>query len=148
MQKLSVLNASLALVLLSACGSDRQALDNITGGESATLAGENSGQPVLPAIRGVLEGPAKSSAAQVSHYPQRVALFGDLHVHTENSFDAFAFGSLATPADAYRYARGEAIPHPVGFDIQLDRPLDFYAVTDHAMLMGVARAAAGGQSRT
>ena len=51
----------------------------------------------------------------------RNAYFGDLHVHTTNSFDAFAFGTLATPYDAYRYAQGGAIKHPAGFDMQLDR---------------------------
>ncbi|MBB84836.1 MAG: hypothetical protein CL931_13595, partial [Deltaproteobacteria bacterium] len=72
----------------------------------------------------------------------RNAYFGDLHVHTTYSFDAFAFGTIATPADAYRYARGEVIRHPGGFDVQLRQPLDFYAVTDHAMFMGAARSAA------
>tara|TARA_Y100000310_G_scaffold327780_1_gene394672 strand:+ start:1913 stop:3871 length:1959 start_codon:yes stop_codon:yes gene_type:complete len=67
----------------------------------------------------------------------RNAYFGDLHVHTTYSFDAFAFGTLATPYDAYRFARGEAIKHPAGFDVQLREPLDFYAVTDHAMFLGV-----------
>ncbi|MCP4694837.1 MAG: DUF3604 domain-containing protein, partial [Desulfobacterales bacterium] len=68
---------------------------------------------------------------------QRNAYFGDLHVHTSNSFDAFAFGTLATPYDAYRYAKGEAIKHPGGFDVQLREPLDFYGVTDHAMFLGI-----------
>jgi hypothetical protein len=70
--------------------------------------------------------------------PETRALFGDLHVHTTYSFDAFAFGTLATPYDAYRYAKGEAIRHPGGFDVQLKQPLDFYAVTDHAMFLGLA----------
>ncbi|MBW2394432.1 MAG: DUF3604 domain-containing protein [Deltaproteobacteria bacterium] len=74
--------------------------------------------------------------------PDRRAFFGDLHVHTTYSFDAFAFGTIATPYDAYRYATGEAIRHPGGFDVQLSKPLDFYAVTDHAMFLGVAKAAA------
>lgn len=74
--------------------------------------------------------------------PDRDVYFGDLHVHTTYSFDGFAFGTTATPDDAYRYARGEAIAHPGGFDVQLRMPLDFYAVTDHAMFLGVARAAA------
>jgi hypothetical protein len=72
----------------------------------------------------------------------RKAYFGDLHVHTEYSSDAYAFGTLATPYDAYRFAKGEAIKHPAGFDMQLDRPLDFYAVTDHASLLGLTREAA------
>jgi len=74
--------------------------------------------------------------------PERNAYFGDLHVHTTYSMDAFAFGTIATPYDAYRYAKGEAIRHPGGFDMQLRQPLDFYSVTDHAMFLGVAKAAA------
>jgi hypothetical protein len=69
-------------------------------------------------------------------------LFGDLHIHTRYSFDAFAFGTIATPSDAYRYAKGEAIKHPSGFDMQLKAPLDFYGVTDHAMFLGAVPAAA------
>jgi hypothetical protein len=72
----------------------------------------------------------------------RNAYFGDLHVHTDYSFDAFAFGTVATPYDAYRYAQGEAIAHPAGFQVQLEQPLDFYAVTDHAMFLGAVKAAA------
>jgi hypothetical protein len=74
--------------------------------------------------------------------PDRNAYFGDLHVHTTLSFDASAFGTTATPADAYRYAQGEAIRHPGGFDVQLAKPLDFYAVTDHAVLLGLINEAA------
>ncbi len=138
---------AIPIILLAACSSDQQALDSISGGETATLAGENSGQPVFTADTGVLDRSPdaetpRAARQAVERHPERIALFGDLHVHTENSFDAFTFASLATPADAYRYARGEAIEHPAGFDIQLDRPLDFYAVTDHAMFLGVAKAAA------
>jgi len=86
----------------------------------------------------VIADPARNAA--------RKAYFGDLHVHTTYSFDAFAFGTLADPYDAYRFATGESIKHPAGFDMQLDRPLDFYAVTDHAMFMGVSRVAADPES--
>ena len=78
--------------------------------------------------------------------PDRLAFFGDLHVHTAYSFDAYAMGALASPYDAYRFAIGEAIRHPAGFDLQLEQPLDFYAVTDHAMFLGVA--VAGGDTTT
>lgn len=75
-------------------------------------------------------------------FGERNAYFGDLHVHTEYSFDGYAMGTLATPYDAYRFARGEAIRNPAGFEMQLSRPLDFYAVTDHGMFLGLAKAAA------
>ncbi len=73
--------------------------------------------------------------------PDRNAYFGDLHVHTTYSMDAYAFGTTAGPDDAYRFARGESIEHPLGFQMQLTRPLDFYGVTDHAMFLGLVRAA-------
>lgn len=68
----------------------------------------------------------------------RNAYFGDLHVHTQNSFDAYIFNVRRTPDDAYRFAKGEKIPHDGGYEIQLDGPpLDFLAVTDHGEYLGV-----------
>ena len=75
-------------------------------------------------------------------YSSRNAYFGDLHVHTANSFDAYTFGTISSPMDAYRYAQGEAILHPSGYEIQLTQPLDFYAVTDHAGFLGLMKEAA------
>ncbi len=72
----------------------------------------------------------------------RNAYFGDLHVHTMYSFDAFIFGTTASPDDAYEFARGKALRHPGGFDMQLKVPLDFYAVSDHGFYLGALRAMA------
>ena len=66
--------------------------------------------------------------------------FGDLHLHTRYSNDAATFGTTRTPDDAYRYAKGEAIPHLGGIEIQLRTPLDFLAVTDHAENIGRVQA--------
>ncbi len=84
---------------------------------------------------------------EISSNQNKDALFGDLHVHTMYSFDAFIFGTTASPDDAYRYAKGGAIKHPLGFDMQLDDPLDFYAVTDHAAWLGMLPAYADPSSR-
>jgi hypothetical protein len=69
----------------------------------------------------------------------RNAYFGDLHVHTMYSFDAFIFGTTSSPSDAYTFAKGGTIQHPAGFDMKLDVPLDFYGVSDHAFYLGVLR---------
>ncbi|MEN8162382.1 MAG: DUF3604 domain-containing protein, partial [Myxococcota bacterium] len=70
-------------------------------------------------------------------------LFGDLHVHTARSQDASTQDTRTTPRDAYRFARGEALGiQPWAADgrplrtVQLARPLDFTAVTDHAEQIG------------
>lgn len=59
-------------------------------------------------------------------------LWGDLHVHTSYSLDANVFGTLATPADAYRFAKGKPLTRANGTTVKLERPLDFVAVTEHA----------------
>lgn len=65
-------------------------------------------------------------------------LWGDLHLHTNYSTDAYSTGNKSvTPDMAYRYARGIPITHPTtGAKIEIKRPLDFLAVTDHAIGMG------------
>ena len=95
------------------------------------------------------EAPAETLAAspiQPSPRPpnpaNRVALFGDLHVHTGRSFDAFISNVRATPEDAYRFARGEKLHIEAGYDIQLSAPLDFLAVTDHGEYLGIMQSMA------
>jgi hypothetical protein len=86
-------------------------------------------------------GQPHGAAIAVEHNPLRNAYFGDLHVHTNYSMDANLYGSQATPDDAYRFARGDTLEHPVGYEMKLaSGPLDFYAVTDHAVLLGHVRA--------
>jgi hypothetical protein len=70
-------------------------------------------------------------------YPTRV-YFGDTHLHTANSGDAFTEGNKLSPEDAYRYARGEEVISSTGVPIKLSRPLDFLVVSDHAEGLGLS----------
>lgn len=68
---------------------------------------------------------------------QRRALFGDLHLHTGWSFDAWGMsGVQTTPFDAYRFASGRKTEY-MGRTVQKKRPLDFVAVTDHSEYLEV-----------
>ncbi len=125
--------AALFCLVLASCTDD--SLDSMQSDESTGIAGAARNQnQLLPVDEEILD-------LRVPPNPQRNAYFGDLHVHTDYSFDAYVFGNTNTPADAYRYARGQALDHPSGYQVQLQRPLDFYAVTDHAMLLGVVKEA-------
>lgn len=84
--------------------------------------------------------PGAGAAAAIPGDPNRMALFGDLHVHTGLSFDAYIFGTRSDPDSAYEYAKGNPLAHPSGFSMQLKAPLDFQGVTDHDLFMGVIRA--------
>jgi hypothetical protein len=67
--------------------------------------------------------------------PLKNLYFGETHVHTTYSLDAYLGGTRLTPADAYRHARGEAVIVN-GRPSRLRVPLDFAAVTDHAEYLG------------
>jgi hypothetical protein len=71
----------------------------------------------------------------------RQAYFGDLHIHTGLSTDAYILGVRNTPEDVYSFAKGGVIQHGGGYPIQIKRPLDFAAITDHSEYMGQARLA-------
>jgi Protein of unknown function (DUF3604) len=82
------------------------------------------------------------SPALAQGNPLRDAYFGETHIHTSWSVDAWVMGNRLTgPADAYKYAQGQTIKHPLGFDIKIDTPLDFMGVTDHSEYVGITREA-------
>jgi hypothetical protein len=69
--------------------------------------------------------------------PHREAYFGDLHLHTSYSMDAYLMGTTRVdPNEAYRFAKGEVVEY-LGQSIRRREPLDFLAVTDHAELLGL-----------
>jgi len=79
----------------------------------------------------------KIDPATIERTATKNAYFGDLHVHTKNSFDAFITGTRTTPDDAYRFAKGATIDNGAGTDVKLSGPpLDFYGVTDNMNIIG------------
>ena len=82
------------------------------------------------------------SAVSAAPNPERDVFFGETHVHTSWSFDAYTFGNtLAGPEDAYKYALGQPIKHPAGYEVKITKPLDFMGVTDHAEYVGTVQLA-------
>ena len=142
-EKFSAQALSVIVLALWLAGCGQGAPTNGDAGADQTGAQVSEAEPTAPRFGGVeLAMPADTLNANPESNANRNAYFGDLHVHTNYSFDAFAFGTVASPYDAYRFAKGEAIKHPAGFDVQLRAPLDFYAVTDHAMFLGAVKEAA------
>jgi hypothetical protein len=84
---------------------------------------------------------AASAFAQEKN-PDRNAYFGEEHIHTSWSMDAWLMGNRLTgPNEALKYAQGQTIKHPLGYDIKIDTPMDFMGVTDHSEYVGITREA-------
>ena len=66
-------------------------------------------------------------------------LWGDTHLHTSNSIDAFGFGVKLGPEEALRFARGEEVPSTWGLKAKLERPLDFLVIADHSGGLGATQ---------
>lgn len=126
----SILAIAGAALFLAACGDE----------PSPTTVAAGAQDSIDNAAATVSEEKMETCA---NANPDGMALFGDVHVHTSYSFDAAANSTGATPADAHRYAQGEPIVFfPIGEDgqpqgtAQIDKPLDFLAVTDHGEFLG------------
>lgn len=110
MQFLAVLRIGILIPLFTACTNDEPNRNS-----AVTDLDSNKAKAI-----------AKESVAPKQLY------FGDLHVHTSISLDAFLWGNRYGVADAYRFAKGEPITLASGAVAQISRPLDFVAITDHA----------------
>ena len=74
--------------------------------------------------------------------PERNVYYGETHLHTSWSFDAYAFGDTQTgPEGFYQYATGKPTLHPGGYQVTITKPLDWGAVTEHSEYMGIIQEA-------
>ena len=112
--------AGIALAALGGC-SDGAATEAPT---PRTETAESPAQNVTPATK------------RNGRYTKSV-FWGDTHLHTSDSPDAFAFGTRLGPEEALRFARGEAVRATGGLETQLSRPLDFLVIADHAVALGL-----------
>ena len=103
---------------------------------------DGDAQPQGPSSRADAKAKAYSPYAGRS-YPTRV-YFGDTHLHTSNSGDAFMAGDRLGPEQAYRFARGEEVVSSTGVPAKLSRPLDFLVIADHAEGLGLMTEVAAG----
>jgi hypothetical protein len=116
------------------------------GGRDVMLLGdrfnppEDGGGAMIP---GATVTYTEQRAACSNRVATRRALFGDFHVHTSLSFDAYTAENRNPPAAAYRFAKGETILLPPlnaqgqgTRPVRLTAPLDFAAVTDHSEFLG------------
>jgi hypothetical protein len=78
-----------------------------------------------------------SGANEIPSNPLKEAFFGETHMHTSFSLDAYIGGNRMTPDQSLQFAQGKQITMELtGKKVQLKRPLDFAAVTDHAEYIG------------
>lgn len=105
MRRISLVLAASAMVLILS-GCDREKDSSIFGG-------------------------SKEAKVIETRYPENV-YFGDTHLHTANSSDAFAFGVRLSPEEALRFASGEEVTATMGLKAKLSRPLDFLVIADHS----------------
>ncbi len=90
-----------------------------------------------PALDAVQTGDG-TDTVELAEFPDR-PYWGDTHLHTDNSVDAFGFGTRLGPEAALRFARGEEVTATTGAQAQLARPLDFLVIADHSDALGATR---------
>lgn len=93
-----------------------------------------SGEPALEDAQ-IGDG---TDTIELAEFPDR-PYWGDTHLHTDNSVDAFGFGVRLGPEDALRFASGEEVTATTGAQAQLARPLDFLVIADHSDALGATK---------
>jgi len=86
------------------------------------------------------QSPGEPGKGGTGPNPLKNVYFGEQHMHTRNSFDAFTAGVAQTWDQAYEYARGKKVKlSTTGEEMQKSTPYDFVAITDHSEYYGVLK---------
>ena len=117
------LPVAIALLGLAACGRSEP--------PAPATAAPTASASSAPAAALTLE----EREAAVPENTLKDAYFGETHVHTSYSLDAYIGGARLTPDDAYRFAQGQTVVVN-GQEHDIGRPLDWVAVSDHAEFIG------------
>ena len=130
-------------LLLTACTFSLAACNSPTVSQDGdTEAAQETRENPVPTAQEIESG-AHYSPATGNTNPTRV-FWGDTHLHTNLSQDAFTFGVTLGPDEAYKFAKGEPVKATHGEIAQLERPLDFLVVSDHAEGLGAMQALLNG----
>lgn len=100
---------------------------------AVTFALAACGQGVDADQQGTGEG-----TIELAEFPDR-PYWGDTHLHTDNSVDAFGFGVRLGPEEALMFASGQEVTATTGMQAKLARPLDFLVISDHSDGLGATR---------
>lgn len=124
-----LLAGSTVLALLAGCSPSSTPPEASTAAKTGATKTSTTRPPESAAEK------IAAAEAALAENPLKNAYFGETHVHTSYSLDAYIGGTRLTPDDAYRFAKGEEVSihgdkHSIG------RPLDFAAVSDHAEYLG------------
>jgi hypothetical protein len=130
---------TFAALLAPSCGSTGSdaSSSNANSGGAMSEAGAPTDEPNA----GAAHGAAGATGECEDFTPYGNVYWGELHLHTSYSLDSYMVGNRNTPDDAYAFARGAELSVNAGeggtTTLELERPLDFAAVTDHSEFLAI-----------
>ena len=133
MKKLGLAALIILLLLIGVVAVGNHLILDKIGPKSVPrdLALQDDSKIVVPVLESDVRSWAPDGDGELNLY------WGELHLHTVESFDASMMGNKLSIEDAYRFAKGDPLVGPGGETMQLSRPLDFVAITDHAESFGL-----------
>ena len=121
------------LVALSACSKEETAAQKDQ--DHVNAVSENTAVLNVDESFAAQANEIKQQEDNAPTNPLKTAYFGETHMHTMYSLDAYIGGNRMSPKDSLQFAQGQE-KRINGKLHKLHRPLDFAATTDHAEYIG------------